>query len=1026
MSTAVRYVRTRFPPQTHGLAAVLTYGTVVVLCAAGTRLAPVPVLLGGLTFVLLFFFLRLVDDVDDGDAPGLRGGLVVVACAVVLLNLHDLPALAVAGGACAAALIAPLLPRRGVTHPVVLFVVYEVAPLLVLGYGAVTTGASPTVAVGAAVLLWSAYEYWKFTRKLDVADYRPFGLGPRGRLVAAVVLSAVAVVAAVVLAVAAAPWGFRWRSRCSPRSGGRAEVAAGGAARSAVVVGDDVRAGRRPGRPGLVRGVGSAGVAVVTREPDLAGAKARGLAELADAGFAVPPWRVIGADVLRRHLTSTGLAERIEVALLDLTPDTAEAVSEAVSGAILETPLGPDVLAGIEAAAQAVGGPVAVRSSGLDEDGPRFSFAGQFDTFLNIGEADVADHVRKCWAGAYSARALAYRLAHGLPAGGAGMAVIIQRLVRAEKSGVLFTANPMSGERSERVVSAVFGLGEGLVGGAVDADTVVLDAAGQVLQVTVGEKRERYDPDASGGCRVTETAAAARDSLAVTDGELRALCELAARIEQARGGPQDVEWAIAGGTLWVVQTRPITAGLDDRGELHVWDNSNIIESFRGMTSPLTYSFARRVYQRVYEEYCRELKVPDAQLAQAQEWLPALLGYFHGRVYYNLLNWYRLVRLAPLYRLGRRSLELTLGVEESLDPELADGLHPFTFGSRAEQVVRTVRSRLRFASRFALVERTGERFIADFYRTYEEFGATDYDSLTADQVYRRYQALERTLVARWGRVAVLDAVIGLSFGTLQLLNRRWLPDAPLWFTWAVAGPANSVESAGPAHRIAELAEQVRSDDDLRRLVTETPAAQTRKALLEAGHIDFVSGVDDYVARYGDRSLDELKLEAPSLRDDPSTFFPMLRAAVASVESMTGRADVDAVLDSLSPARRRVYERVRGKVRRALELRERIRFCRTRAFGTAKVMIRAIGRRFTELGLIDEPEDVFWLYLEEIGGCFDASAADTDLRALVRSRKAVAESDALLTAPLHHPRCGRDAGEPGGVGPCRSRGRPPGPS
>ncbi|SDG49581.1 pyruvate, water dikinase [Lentzea fradiae] len=735
----------------------------------------------------------------------------------------------------------------------------------------------------------------------------------------------------------------------------------------------------------------------VTSEVD--GAKARGLRELADAGFVVPPWHVIGADVLRRHLDTTGLAGLIGDELRDLTADRAESASAAVTEAVLKTPLGPDVLAEIASAVDAVGaGPVAVRSSGLDEDGPRFSFAGQFDTFLNVEGLDaVAEHVRRCWAGAYSARALAYRLAHGLPPGGAGMAVIVQRLVVAEKSGVLFTANPMSGERAERVVSAVFGLGEGLVGGAVDADTVVLDPAGKVLQVTVGEKRERYDPDASGGCRVTETATAVRDELAVTDAELRELVELAGRIEEARGAPQDVEWAIADGTLWVLQSRPVTAGLDEPGELHVWDNSNIIESFRGMTSPLTYSFARRVYQRVYEEYCRELKVPDAQLSQAQEWLPALLGYFHGRVYYNLLNWYRLVRLAPLYRLGRRSLELTLGVEESLDSELADELRPFTFGSRAEEIRVTARSRLRFASRFAMIERTGERFIEDFYRTYEEFGATDYDALTADQVYRRYQALERTLVARWGRVAVLDAVIGLSFGTLQQLNRRWLPDAPMWFTWAVAGPANSVESAGPAHRIAELAAVVRADEELRRIVIETDPAHARKALLDGGHTAFVSDVDDYAARYGDRSLDELKLEAPSLRDDPSTFFPMLRAAVASVESMSGRADADAVVAGLSPARRQVYERVRGKVRRALELRERIRFCRTRAFGTAKVMIRAIGRRFAEMGLIDAPEDVFWLYLEEIGGCFDASTVDTDLRALVRARKAAAESDRLLTAP-----------------------------
>ncbi|MGI5500136.1 hypothetical protein [Lentzea sp. CA-135723] len=200
MTAAARYVRLRFPPQTHGLAAVLTYVTVVVLCGA------VPALTGGATFVLLFLFLRLVDDHDDGEAD-LRAGLAVVACLVLLLNLHDLQALAVAGGACAAALAAPLLPRRGVTHPVVLFVAYEVAPLLVFGYGAVTAGAPPMVAAGAAVLLWSAYEYWKFSRKLDEPGYVPFGLGLGGRLVAAAVLAGVAVLASVGLAVVGAvPW----------------------------------------------------------------------------------------------------------------------------------------------------------------------------------------------------------------------------------------------------------------------------------------------------------------------------------------------------------------------------------------------------------------------------------------------------------------------------------------------------------------------------------------------------------------------------------------------------------------------------------------------------------------------------------------------------------------------------------------------------------------------------------------------------------------------------------------------------
>ncbi|SDG49564.1 hypothetical protein SAMN05216553_108341 [Lentzea fradiae] len=204
MIAATRYVRLRFPPRTHGLAAVLTYASVVAL-SVRTWPGVVPLLLGGITFVSLFLFLRLVDDLDDGeaDAAGLRAGMVAVAAAVVLLNLQDHLALALAGGACAAALAAPFLPRHGIKQPVVLFVAYEVAPLLVLAYGGVTAGAPPTVAVGAAVVLWSAYEHWKFTRKLDEPDYRPFGLGQGARLVAAGALSATGVVVAALIAV---PW----------------------------------------------------------------------------------------------------------------------------------------------------------------------------------------------------------------------------------------------------------------------------------------------------------------------------------------------------------------------------------------------------------------------------------------------------------------------------------------------------------------------------------------------------------------------------------------------------------------------------------------------------------------------------------------------------------------------------------------------------------------------------------------------------------------------------------------------------
>lgn len=750
----------------------------------------------------------------------------------------------------------------------------------------------------------------------------------------------------------------------------------------------------------------------------LAGAKGRGLYQLTLAGLAVPEWRIIGSDVFRRHAESGGLPERISAVLAGLGSgpalrSAAEKTASLIRAWITEGELAADITQEVrEAYEELGGGHVAVRSSGSEEDGTVLSFAGQFATFLNVrDQADVAGKVRECWASAFSARSLQYRLLHGAQPSMTGMAVIVQRMVHAEKSGVLFTANPTNGNRDERVISAVYGLGEGLVQGAVDADTVVLDSRNMVRHTVIGEKQERFDADPSApGCVVRATATQDRQCLALSGDEVTSLGHVAGAIEDLHQSPQDVEWAFApDGQLWVLQCRPITSPVaaaanepDDAGSdefLRVWDNSNIIESFRGITSPLTYSFARRVYQKVYEEYARSLKVPDAQQLEMKEWLKHLLGYINGHVYYNLLNWYRLVRLAPFYGIGRRSLEVSLGVDESLAEELAETLQPFTFASSRERLFVTLRSRFAFFRNFILIDRKVRKFLIYFHRTYRKFDGVDYGRLSAEEVFRQYQILERKLVTKWGSVAILDAVIGISFGALQALSNRWLPDAPPWFGWAVVSPGDGIESAEPARRIIELARQVLADPGLEVLVRETEAGKIRGALAREGYQDFLADIDSYISAYGYRSVDELKLEVPDLREDPPAFFTLLRNALSeNLVRRDGGQNPDEYLDrNLGRLRRLVYERVRRKVRRSLAARENLRFCRTRAFGTAKKMMRAIGKEFARIGAIEQPGDIYYLCLEEIQGCFEATIITPDLKELIALRKTREKANRELTAP-----------------------------
>ncbi|MFG3200873.1 phosphoenolpyruvate synthase [Streptomyces sp. NPDC048192] len=752
----------------------------------------------------------------------------------------------------------------------------------------------------------------------------------------------------------------------------------------------------------------SSDTALVARH---AGGKGRNLHTLTASGFPVPTWSVLGLDVFQEFCRDSGLDEQLAELLADGWETKAEQVAKEIARLIETAPLGARVADAIALAhREAGGGTVAVRSSGAEEDGERHSFAGQFDSFLGVRGLDaVTDRVRRCWASAFSARSLRYRAQRGLPPGTGGVAVVVQRMVAAERSGVLFTADPATGRTDRHVVSAVFGLGEGLVSGAVDADTVVLDAAtGQTLSTVVGDKQERYDGGSGSGCQVSPVPDEDRAALALTGDDLARLHEAGARITAHYGAPQDIEWAIADGTLWILQSRPVTTlapaagpGAEPEGELRIWDNSNIIESFSGVVSPLTYTFAADTYAKVYESYARALGVRGEQLREVREWTPHLLGHIHGRVYYNLLHWYRMVRLAPLYPLNRRVLEKSLGVAESISDELADTLHPFTprpgLRGRLSRLARTVV----FAHRFITIGKSAETFHRDFYRAYAVFNNVDYDALPGDETYRRFRKLQRELIEKWGPMQALDATILLSVGLLALLTRRWLPDAPEWFTWAAAAPGGAVESAEPAWALRELAARARADTAILDLLERTPDDAAYQALSDAGHTGFLAAVDAYIADYGYRSPDELKLEVPDLYENPAGLFTLLRDALpargeANTEDRGGEAD--AYLDAhLRGPRRFVYERVRAKARAALTDRERLRFCRTRAFGAAKRMLRALGRDLARAGALDAWDDVFLLRLDEIKGAYEGMIVHTELRDLVAVRRRQQAADRELHAP-----------------------------
>jgi pyruvate, water dikinase len=295
----------------------------------------------------------------------------------------------------------------------------------------------------------------------------------------------------------------------------------------------------------------------------LAGGKGANLGELLRAGLPVPPGFVVTSEAFLGTMEEAGIRNELLArvanpavddtgALAALAADLQALVSKA------EPP--PEVGQAILDAYQHLGGgPVAVRSSATTEDTAGASFAGMNQTFTNVsGETELLRRIRDCWASLYGARVLAYRTSQGIDAEPA-IAVVVQRMVDAGRSGVMFSADPATGDRTKVVIEGAFGLGEVVVGGQVQPDTYIVAKDGPtLLQVHVGQKSHKIvrGPDGA-DLRVTlDPDEASRRVL--KDEELLDLTRLALRVEAHYGTPQDMEWAITGDQTFLVQSRPIT------------------------------------------------------------------------------------------------------------------------------------------------------------------------------------------------------------------------------------------------------------------------------------------------------------------------------------------------------------------------------------------------------------------------------------------------------------------------------------
>lgn len=299
-----------------------------------------------------------------------------------------------------------------------------------------------------------------------------------------------------------------------------------------------------------------------------AGGKGASLGEMTRAGIPVPEGFVVLAPVFESVLAAAGVKEAIESHAGSVVREDATSVeraSRAIRNLIREVTVPEDVASELLRSFDALGAAtVAVRSSATTEDSAMASWAGELDTYLNVTRDALVENVKRCWASLFTPRALVYRHEKGMGGSRISVAVVVQRMVQSEVSGVAFTVHPVTKDKSRMIVEAVRGLGELLVGGRVTPDAYLVDRrAMRVVSADVFEQKQML-ARTDGGSGLVPVPAAERSIRKLDDAQVLKLADIALKVENHYGHPCDIEWGMEAGALYVLQCRPITAMVTPR------------------------------------------------------------------------------------------------------------------------------------------------------------------------------------------------------------------------------------------------------------------------------------------------------------------------------------------------------------------------------------------------------------------------------------------------------------------------------
>jgi pyruvate,water dikinase len=609
-----------------------------------------------------------------------------------------------------------------------------------------------------------------------------------------------------------------------------------------------------------------------------------------------------------------------------------------------------------------------VRSSVKFEDSRIASFAGMFTTVLDVDFQDIPKAVLSCYASLFDYPLVEYSQKSAIDPSTNEIAVVIQEMVEASVSGVIFTMNA-GGNFNDLLISCALGCGEGVVNNSAQVTGYYINR--QNNQV----RRNPEEPDI------------------LTSNQIDELREVALSIEKEMAYPQDIEFSYNHtGKLFILQSRPITT--IDIEHLKIIDNTNIVESYPGITMPLSFTFARNGYKEVFTSTARLFGISEKAIQGIEDELSNMITHVQGRVYYNLHNWYKLMQMVVASDNHLHAWETLIGVKTK------------TTSVGISSVFKKIRSLFTTVSLLIRYKNIVADFYRDFELKYSEFrnwlNQIDKHQPAEKEAFEYYLEKSVPLFNRWSATLLNDFFTFRFYGALTAMVKKTGMSGYETLTNDLLCGMPGVESEELVMELLKIKELINSNSPYKNLFDE-PEAVVLKNLPD----ELKSVLNDYVAKYGDRTLEELKMETPNFRMQPEGLISLIKLQLAgndtadsvSARQQKMRNEAEAKMSLFmqnKPFQKLLFRFVLAGTRESIRNRENMRLRRTRSYGLMKELFHYISLKMKDKQILNDEKDIFWLTLQELEAyCLTGNAVH--LGEIIQQRKAEFEHYQTLTLP-----------------------------